>query len=154
MRALHSLFARAVDHGDAVLVALLVLAAVIAAAVSGAPLGDPLLVPVSVLPLLARRRAPLPVLIVVLVAPCAGDSRGDRVGGSIEAAIALDVALYSVAAHCGRRRAIVGAVIVAAFELAYTVPALVESGSVLNVLVAWSFMAGVWALGRWVRERR
>ena len=47
----------------------------------------------------------------------AGYARGRDVGGSLQAWIVLNVALYSVAAHCERARAIAGAVIVAAFVL-------------------------------------
>jgi signal transduction histidine kinase len=147
-------FARAAAHGDQILVALLISTALVDAGASGAPLSDAVLVGVIVLPLLVRRRAPLAVLVFVVVATYAGYSRGDSVGGSLEAGIALDVALYTVAAHCGRSRAIAGGALVAAFTLIFTVPVLVEGGPALNVLAEWLFLAGVWTLGRWVRQRR
>jgi signal transduction histidine kinase len=76
------------------------------------------------------------------------------VGGSLQAWIVLNVALYTVAAHCERRRAIAGAVIVAAFVLLFEIPALVEGGRVDDLAGEWLFLGGVWLLGRWVRQRR
>jgi signal transduction histidine kinase len=76
------------------------------------------------------------------------------VGGSLQAWIVLNVALYSVAAHSERRRAIAGAVIVAAFVLLFEIPKLVEGGRVDGLAGEWLFLGGVWLLGRWVRQRR
>jgi signal transduction histidine kinase len=76
------------------------------------------------------------------------------VGGSLQAWIVLNVALYSVAAHSERKRAIAGAVIVAAFVLLFEIPALVEGGRVDDLAGEWLFLGGVWLLGRWVRQRR
>jgi signal transduction histidine kinase len=76
------------------------------------------------------------------------------VGGSLQAWIVLNVALYSVAAHCERSRAIAGAAIVGAFLLLFEIPKLVEGGRVDDLAGEWLFCGGVWLLGRWVRRRR
>jgi signal transduction histidine kinase len=72
----------------------------------------------------------------------------------LQAWIVLNVALYTVAGHCRRRRAIGGAVIVAAFVLLFEIPALIEGGRVDGLAGEWLFLGGVWLLGRWVRQRR
>src|SRR2546421_251610 len=51
-------------------------------------------------------------------------------------------------------RAIVGAVIVAAFVLFFEIPRLVEGAAVASVAGEWLSLGGVWLLGRWVRQRR
>jgi signal transduction histidine kinase len=76
------------------------------------------------------------------------------VGGALQGWIALNVALYSVAAHCSRRRALVGAAIVACFVLLFEIPRLVEGGRLEGVVGEWLSLGGVWLLGRWVRQRR
>ena len=72
MRALRQLYARAVDVADPILVALLAGTALIEVLVTGAPLVEALIVAVIALPLLARRRAPLLVLVLVIAAGYAG----------------------------------------------------------------------------------
>ena len=94
------------------------------------------------------------MLVAVIALGYAGYARGASVGGSLQAWIVLNVALYSVAAHCERTRAIAGAVIVAAFVLLFEIPALVEGGRVDDLAGEWLFLGGVWLLGRWVRQRR
>jgi signal transduction histidine kinase len=115
---------------------------------------DAVFVGVMALPLLARRRAPLLVLVLVIAAGYAGYARGPDVGGGLQSWIVLNVALYSVAAHCERARAIVGGALVGAFVLLFEIPRLVEGGSVADVAGEWLFLGGVWLLGRWVRQRR
>jgi signal transduction histidine kinase len=154
MRALRHLFPRAVEYGDPILVALLVGTALVEVLVAGEPLLDAVLVGAIALPLLARRRAPLLVLVLVVAAGYAGYARGPDVGGGLQSWIALNIALYSVAAHCERTRAIVGGALVAAFVLLFEIPRLVEGGSVADVAGEWLFLGGVWLLGRWVRQRR
>src|SRR5919204_6887335 len=154
MRVLRHLVPRAVEHGDPFLVALLAGSALLEAlAAARSPL-DAVFVAATALPLLVRRRAPLAVLVLVIATTYAGYARGPDVGGSLQAWIALNVALYSVAAHCERRRAVAGAVLVAAFVLLFEIPRLVEGGSVVDVIGEWVFLGGVWLLGRWVRQRR
>src|ERR671925_1358941 len=126
MRALRQLFARAADVADPILVALLAGTALIEVLVTGAPLRDASLVAVIALPLLARRRAPLLVLVLVIAAGYAGYATGPDVGGALQGWIALNIALYSVAAHCPQGRALAGAAITAAFVLLFEIPRLVE----------------------------
>src|SRR6266545_1954555 len=151
MRALRHLFPRAVAYGDPILVALLAGTALVEVLVAGEPLLDAVFVGVIALPLLARRRAPLLVLVIVIAAGYAGYARGPDVGGALQSWIVLNVALYSVAAHCERTRAIVGGALVAAFVLLFEIPRLVEGARVADVAGEWLFLGGVWLLGRWVR---
>src|SRR5687768_4854514 len=122
MRALRHLFPRAVEYGDAILVALLAGTALVEVLVAGGPLLDAVFVGAIALPLLARRRAPLLVLVLVIAAGYAGYARGPGVGGALQSWIVVNVALYSVAAHCERTRAIVGGALVAAFVLLFEIP--------------------------------
>jgi signal transduction histidine kinase len=154
MRALRHLVPRAIEYGDQLIVALLAGTALVEVLVSGESVLDAVVGAAVALPLLARRRAPLLVLVAVIALGYAGYARGPSVGGSLQAWIALNVALYSVAAHCERGLAIAGAVIVAAFVLLFEIPALVEGGRVDDLAGEWLFLGGVWLLGRWVRQRR
>jgi signal transduction histidine kinase len=153
MRALRQHLARAADVADPILVALLAGTALIEVLVTGAPLLDAGLVAAIALPLLARRRAPLVVLVLVVAAGYAGWATSPDVG-ALQGWIALNVALYSVAAHCSRRRALVGAAIMASLLLLFEIPLLVEGGRLDYVVGEWLSLGGVWLLGRWVRQRR
>src|SRR3954451_3464885 len=148
MRALRHLFARAVEYGDPILVALLAVTALVQVLLSGAPLLDAVIAGAVALPLLARRRAPLLTLVVVIAVGYAGYARGPDVGGSLQSWIALNIALYSVAAHCQVGRAIVGGAIVAVFVLAFEISRLVEGAPLVSVVGEWLFLGGVWLLGR------
>src|SRR4051794_15653050 len=154
MRALRHQFARAVKYGDPILVALLGVTALVQVLISGAALLDAVIAGWIALPLLARRRAPLLTLLLVIAAGYAGYVRGPDVGGSLQSWIAVNVALYSVAAHCELGRAIAGGAIVALFVLAFEIPRLIEGEPLANVVGEWLFLGGVWLLGRWVRQRR
>src|SRR3954454_23024227 len=154
MRALRQPFPRVLEYGDPILVAVLIGTALVEVPAGGESLLDALLVGATALPLLARRRAPLLVLVLVIAAGYAGYARGPEVGGALQCWIALNVALYSVAAHCARPRAIAGGAIVAAFILLFEIPRLVEGGRVEGVAGEWLSLGGVWLLGRWVRRRR
>src|SRR3954451_20794543 len=154
MRALRHLFPRTIEYGDQLIVTLLAGTALVEVLVSGESVLDAVVGAAVALPLLARRRAPLLVLVAVIALGYAGYARGADVGGSLQAWIVLNVALYSVAAHCQRRRAIAGAVIVASFALLFEIPKLVEGGRVDDLAGEWLFLGGVWLLGRWVRQRR
>src|SRR3954469_3514492 len=154
MRALRHLFPRTIEYGDQLIVTLLAGTALVEVLVSGESVVDAGGGAAVARPLLARRRAPLLVLVAVIVLGYAGYARGADVGGSLQAWIVLNVALYSVAAHCERKRAIAGAVIVAAFVLLFEIPALLEGGRVDDLAGEWLFLGGVWLLGRWVRQRR
>src|SRR5919109_3818571 len=146
MRALRQLFARAADVADPILVALLAGTALIEVLVTGAPLVEALVVAVIALPLLARRRAPLLVLVLVIAAGYAGYATGPDSGGALQGWIAVNVALYSVAAHCSRRRALAGAAIAASFLLMFEIPRLVEGARLDDVIGEWVSLGGVWLL--------
>src|SRR4051794_25575491 len=154
MRALRHLFGRAIEYGHQLIVTLLGGTALVEVRVSGESVVDAVVGAAVALPLLARRRAPLLVLVAVIALGYAGYARGASVGGSLQAWIVLNVPLYSVGAHCERKRAIAGALIVAAFVLLFEIPALVEGGRVDDLAGEWLFLGGVWLLGRWVRQRR
>jgi signal transduction histidine kinase len=154
MWALRHLARRVIEYGDQVIVAVLAGTALVEVLVAGDSVVDALVGAAIAVPLLARRRAPLPVLVLVIALGYAGYARGPSVGGSLQAWIVLNIALYSVAAHCERPRAIAGAVIVAAFMLLFEIPKLVEGGRVDALAGEWLFLGGVWLLGRWVRQRR
>jgi hypothetical protein len=79
---------------------------------AGWALVNALLVAGFALPLLMRRRAPLIVLVLVIAAGAAQLAYTDHPPGSGAGWVALNVALYSVAAHGGRRTAMAGAVLV------------------------------------------
>src|SRR3954451_19225802 len=113
MRALRHLLARAIEYGDQVIVVLLAATALVEVLVSGESVLDAVVGAAGALPLLARRRAPLLVLVAVIALCYAGYARGAGVGVSLQAWIVLNVALYSVAARCERKRSIAGVVIVA-----------------------------------------
>src|SRR5687767_8977929 len=81
---------------------------------AGWALVNALLVTGYALPLLMRRRAPLVVLVLVIAAGGAQLAYTDHPPGSGAGWLALNVALYSVAAHGARREAIAGAVLIAA----------------------------------------
>jgi signal transduction histidine kinase len=154
MRELRHLVPRAVEHRDPILVALLAGSAFVEVLLSGRSLVDAVVGAAIALPLLARRRAPLLVLVGVIAISYAGYAAGPDVGGDLQAWVVLNVALYSVAAHCERRRAIAGAAVTAAFLLLFEIPRLVEGGRVEDVVAEWLLLGGVWTLGRWVRQRR
>ena len=154
MRALREQFAHAAGAVDPVVVALLIATAAADVAASGGTWRDAVIAALIPLPLLARRRAPLLVLAVVIAVTYAGYASAPGVAGGVQAGIAFNIALSTVAAHCERGRALAGVAIAGAFGLAYTIPVLVEGGRATDVGAAWLFLAGVWVLGRWVRARR
>src|SRR3954465_8644067 len=110
MRAFRQLFPRAIAYGDQLIVTLLAGTALVEVLVAGESVIDAVVGAAIALPLLARRRAPLLVLVAVIALGYAGYVRGAGVGGSLQAWIVLNVALYGVAAHCRHGRAIAGAV--------------------------------------------
>jgi signal transduction histidine kinase len=117
---------------------------------SGWAFVNALLVAGFAVPLLLRRRVPLLVLVLVIAAGVAQLAYADDPPGSAAGWVALNLALYSVAAHGGRREAIAGAVLVA---LVVSIQ-LVDDGRIEDVLSEALFLGAVWALGRWVRARR
>src|SRR5436190_22075200 len=102
MRALRHLVPRVVEYRDQLLVACLAGSAFVEVLLASRSVPDALLVAATTLPLLARRRAPLLVLSLTIAVGYAGYAFGPDVGGSLQSWIVLNVALYSVAAHCER----------------------------------------------------
>jgi signal transduction histidine kinase len=154
MRALRLVVPRAAEVADAILVALLAGTALIGALITGASLPNAVFAAAIALPLLARRRAPLLVLVLVIAAGYVGYAVGPDVGGGLQSWIVLNVAVYTVAAHCSRTRALIGAAVTAAFVLLFEIPKLVEGAPLADVAGEWISLGGVWLLGRWVRRRR
>src|SRR3954452_6249757 len=154
MRGLRHRLRRVIEYGDQVIVALLAGTALLEVLVAGESVVNAVVGAAIAVPLLARRRAPLLVLVLGIALDYAGYARAASVGGSLQAWIVLNIALYSVAAHCRRTLALAGAVIVAAFVLLFEIPKLVEGGRVDELAGEWLFLGGVWLLGRWVRQRR
>ena len=154
MRVPRRPFPHALERGDPILVAVLSATAVVDVLASGGSVRGAVIAGAVALPLVARRRAPLPVLALVAAAFYADRAWGPPEAGSLQGWIALNVALYTVAAHCRRARAIAGAAIVAALMLPFEIGPLVEGVRVANVVAEWLLVGGVWLLGRWVRQRR
>src|SRR4051794_13117426 len=154
MRALRYVIARAVGLGDPVIAALLAGTALLDVLTSGESLFKAAIAAAVAVPLVARRRAPMTALALVVAASYVALAWGPDVGGRLQGLIALSLALYSVAAHCARGRAIAGAALVAALVLLFEVPRLVEGDRLANVAGEWLVVGGVWLLGRWVRQRR
>ena len=103
------------------------------------------------LPLAARRRFPLPVLVLVMgaaLAQSAADPDADVAGVLIVAMIA---AAYSVAAYCNRRAAVVGG---AAGLGALCASVHLQGGGVGNYIFAAAIFVGAWLAGFFLRARR
>jgi signal transduction histidine kinase len=105
----------------------------------------------ATLPLLFRRRQPLPVLGVVAVASWL---QYELDGGLGQPFFAMLLAAYSVAAHAERRHAAAGAAVAGGLVLSIDVPRLRDGAPVDEVLPAWFLVAAVWGFGRWMRSRR
>lgn len=109
------------------------------------------LLAVTTVPLLLRRRWPLPIVLLVTGAAWVQYELG---GGTFQPWFAWLLSLYAVAAHAPMRLAIAGAAATAAAVLAIDIPKLVEGDPVDEVVPAWAVLAGTWAFGRWMRSRR
>ena len=142
-----------VRHDNELLVAVLLVSTLVEAAAAGAGVPALALSALVFLPLLARRRAPLPVLLAVLAAGSVGYAAIDDSVGALQAWIAINVALYSAAAHLTLRPAVAAAALVAALAIAVEVARLGDT-KVEDLVGEFLFLGGVWALGRWVRHRR
>lgn len=105
----------------------------------------------STLPLLLRRRHPVPVLAVVLVAAWVQLELG---GGLGQPFFAVLVALYSTGAHARVPGTWLAPAVVAGQVALVDVPRLLEGVRWDEVVPAWFVLLGAWALGRWVRHRR
>lgn len=102
------------------------------------------------LPLLAARRRPLAVALVVVGAAFA-DHWLDGQGGL--AWFAMLLAVYALGRYADPRASAVGLTAVGAGVLAVDLPRLQDGAPLDEVLPGWVFIAGVWGLGRWIRWR-
>jgi signal transduction histidine kinase len=111
-----------------------------------------LFAPAATLPLTWRRRVPLTALAVIAAAVVA-QSLATVPPVSFGTFLALMLAIYSVAAHGGRREALAGAAIGA---VTVTVQGLREAGdaSAFEVVYGIVYFGGAWVLGRALRRRR
>jgi hypothetical protein len=135
----------AVRHSNELLVAVLAGSTLAEAAVSGTGLPAVALSIVVFLPLLARRRAPLLVLLAILAAGALGYAAIDDPVGELQAWIAINVALYSTAAHLPLAPALAAAALVAALAVGVEVGRLGET-TAEDLVGEFLFLGGVWAL--------
>src|SRR3954451_21634199 len=119
MRALRYVIARAVGLGDRVLAALLAGTALLDVLTSGESLFKAAIAAAVAGPLVARRRETMTGLALVIAASYVALRWGPDVGGRLQGLIALNLALYSVAAHCSRGRAIAWSALFAALFLLF-----------------------------------
>lgn len=103
------------------------------------------------LPLLARRRGPVVVLLSVLAAALVQYDLGAGLGQPFFAVL---VALYAVGAHTDRPATWTGPAAGAAMTAWVDVPRIRQGAPWDEVLPAWFVLVGAWGLGRWVRHRR
>jgi signal transduction histidine kinase len=103
------------------------------------------------LPLLAARRRPLAVALVVVGAAFA-DHWLDGHGG--QAWFAILLAVYALGRYADSRPSAIGMAAVVAGVLAVDLPRLQDGAPLDEVLPGWFVIAGVWGLGRWIRRRQ
>jgi len=106
-------------------------------------------------PLAWRRRAPLAVLILVTGSAVVGSAAfyDLAAGGRPDPFLFFLIAIYSVAAHEDRRRAVIGAAVAAAAVLVNDLSAL-RAATVPEDVYAWLLYALAWSGGRLVRHRQ
>jgi len=104
----------------------------------------------SAVPVAWRRVKPLPALVVVGIAAVAYEAIGFPESAT---SVGVMICLYSVAAHCDRRRSIIGAVYTAFGTLAVFLTARwgVNAGNIVSNVVIF---ATAWILGDNLRNRR
>jgi signal transduction histidine kinase len=116
------------------------------------------LVLVQTLPLVLRRRAPFTVFAVVAAAAAVQGTLGLR--GPLFAFLALNLALYSLAAYGGRRlavRAVAVWVALLTARLGYLIVTAwpqVTISRLYDVVDDYVLLAAAWTLGQGVRQRR
>jgi signal transduction histidine kinase len=116
------------------------------------------LVLLQTLPLVVRRRAPFPVFAIAAAATAVQGTLQLR--GPLFAFLALNLALYSLAAYGERRLAVWGAAVWAVlltvrlgYLVATTWPRVAVAG-VYDVVDDYVLLAAAWTLGEGVRQRR
>jgi signal transduction histidine kinase len=107
-------------------------------------------------PLGWRRRAPLLVLAIVMGSTVVGfyalyDPASQT---HPDPFLPFLIAIYSVAAHADRRRAIIGGLLAAAAILAIDAPAMLAGAIPPNDVYGWLLYALAWILGRTLRHRQ
>ena len=104
----------------------------------------------SAVPVAWRRRTPLPALVVVGVATVAYEALGFPESAT---AVGVMICLYSVAAHCDRRRSIIGAVYttIGTLVVFFTARWGVNPGNIVSNVVIFGT---AWILGDNLRNRR
>ncbi|HSH58993.1 MAG TPA: sensor histidine kinase [Acidimicrobiales bacterium] len=115
-----------------------------------APVHAALLAAITV-PLLVRRRYPLPVMVVVSSASWLQYELG---GELFQPWFANLLGLYAVTAHAPLREAVAGGFVFAASVLAIDIPRLARGDPIGEVVPAWFVLGGLWGFGRWMRRRR
>jgi signal transduction histidine kinase len=121
----------------------------------GSRVANAVLFVLMVVPLGWRRRAPLPVLAMVMGSTVVGfyalyDPASQT---HPDPFLPFLIAIYSVAAHADRRHAAIGAALAAVAILAIDAPVLL-AGSVPDDTYAWLLYALAWILGRALRRRQ
>jgi len=121
----------------------------------GSRVANAVLLVLMIVPLGWRRRAPLPVLAIVVGSTVVGfyvlyDPASQT---HPDPFLPFLIAIYSVAVYTDQRRATVGAALAAVAILAIDAPALL-AGSVPNDVYAWLLYALAWILGRALRHRQ
>jgi signal transduction histidine kinase len=106
------------------------------------------------LPLALRARLPVPVVVVVNVASGLLVLLAAPHQPGFEPFVAVIVCFYSLAAHTGRRTAIVTLALMFAIGIPFTVAASTRGTSGGNLLPPIVFLLGGWAIGRIIRGRR
>src|SRR4051794_41924996 len=105
MRALRYVIARAVGLGDPILAALLAGTALLDVVTSGESLFKAAIAAAAAVPLVARPRAAMTALALVVAASYGALARGPHAGGRLQGLIPLNPALSIVAAAAARGRA-------------------------------------------------
>jgi signal transduction histidine kinase len=103
------------------------------------------------LPLLAARRRPTPVAVVVALAAFT-EYQLDFEGG--QAWFAVLLAVYALGRYATPREAAAGLVAVAMSVLAVDIPRLRDSEPLENVVPGWVVIALIFGLGSWIRTRQ
>jgi signal transduction histidine kinase len=109
-----------------------------------------------IVPLGWRRRAPLSVLAIVMGSTVVGFYALYDLASQVhpDPFLPFLLAIYSVAAHADRRRAIIGGLMAAAAILAIDAPAMLAGAIPPNDVYGWFLYALAWTLGRMLRRRQ